>query len=488
MKRANIGVVVCLLAALAACGGHKPSPVVRQAQDLLDAWEGDGAVLAQARSLLDRALAENPRDPDALVAMARYYVASGMISTNFYEPAALKSAQQQLDLALAIDPEFAPARLEKGFVLMHGFDPRPALAELKKAEQLDPDDPLVNVALAHLHVLSARWKEAAQEVRIAEEKSARAGSNARVTRRIIDARMDVHRGLDDYEALSKDYEESLQVSPNSAWVHGNYAVYQLKEKGNTDIALAEAEKALSLMQYGGARETLALARYAKWAVLQASDPALAGEFYASAQALQPDLERAMGSASQAAARNPDLAVLVSALKAEGVSVDAPDRNGDTAMIRAVNAGDVGTVAALITDGADVNQKDFMQRTPLILATFRRDAALVETLVSNGADLEIGDEYGRRPLHLAALEGEVEIARILIAHKADLNAKGFEDATPLLVAAQTDNLDLVKLLVQSGADTNAQLGGANPGDVIQVAQRAGRAEIAAWLQSQQASAH
>ena len=485
MKLALVGSVVGIVFLFAGCT-ETPLPPSQtptaQASAMLDTWSGDPDELEQAGQLLDAELAQNPRNVAALVAKARYHVDSGMVSTDVYDPAALKSARQLVEQALSIAPDSADAHLQLGYILMHGFHLKEALAEMTKAEQLDPKNPLINIALAHLHALSNQWKDAAAELHKAEPKAA-GTTNGRIALKIVQARIEVHRGQDDAEALAKDYEESVRVAPDSAWTHGNYASYLLSERGMTDQALAEAEKAVSIMNYPVARHTLALAQYAKWAALRATDEKQAAEFYAKAQANQRNLTAVMGAASQAAPNNRDLALLAAALKENGVSVDAPDVNGNTPLIRAVNAEDVPGVLSLLAAGADVNQKDFMKRTPLMLATMRRDNAMAEALASHGADLEIGDEYGHRPLHLAAQTGDLAIAKTLLSHGANVNSKGYEDATPLIEAARQNSLEMVKLLVASGADTHAEMGGLYAGNALKLAELAGHKEIAEWLRSQ-----
>ncbi|MGH2549829.1 MAG: tetratricopeptide repeat protein, partial [Thermomicrobiales bacterium] len=329
MNRTASGVVICLVLALASCTGSPPA-LVTQANELIDNWDGDREALTRADAMLDVALAANPRDVGALVAKARFYVSSGMQSTDIYDPENLKTARRVVEQALKIDPNSADARLQLGFILMHQLHLKEAGAELTKAEQLDPKNPLINIALEHLHALSNRWKEAADELSKAESKAADGSASPRVARRLVSAKIEVHRGLDDEDALARDYEESVRISPESAWVHGNYAHYLLTQRGMTDLAISEANKARAIRDYGGARQTLALAQYAKWAVLRRKDPTNAAKFYANARAMQPDLDRVMGVAMEAAERNRDLAKLVSALKKRRVSVDAPDAMGDTA--------------------------------------------------------------------------------------------------------------------------------------------------------------
>lgn len=75
--------------------------------------------------------------------------------------------------------------------------------------------------------------------------------------------METYERTGDYEKLRAIHEHYIKLSPNDAWVWGNYARFLLNYPGDMDGAIEKSEKALSLMNYGNAKITLALAYYAK---------------------------------------------------------------------------------------------------------------------------------------------------------------------------------------------------------------------------------
>lgn len=76
-------------------------------------------------------------------------------------------------------------------------------------------------------------------------------------------------------------------------------------------------------------------------------------------------------------------------KADGAIAEA-----DSALLAAVDAGDIGAVQTLLAGGADPNVRDVTDATPLKLACRRANAAVARVLLRHGARLGDGDEVRR----------------------------------------------------------------------------------------------
>lgn len=76
----------------------------------------------------------------------------------------------------------------------------------------------------------------------------------------------------------------------------------------------------------------------------------------------------------------------------GVSADAADRLGITALLRAAGQGDREMVALLLSRGADVNKSSDQGNTPLMLAAARGEAEIVRDLLDAGAATDARNKW------------------------------------------------------------------------------------------------
>jgi len=64
-----------------------------------------------------------------------------------------------------------------------------------------------------------------------------------------------------------EFKNEIAYAPDDAWIWGNYSSFLLFSYGDVDGAIAKGQKAISIMDYGMGRFTLACALYTKWALL-----------------------------------------------------------------------------------------------------------------------------------------------------------------------------------------------------------------------------
>jgi len=81
--------------------------------------------------------------------------------------------------------------------------------------------------------------------------------------------------------------------------------------------------------------------------------------------------------------------------------------------------------------------------------------IVVLLLQKGANVNAKSRAGATALLLAAVGGRLATAKLLMEKGADLNARDAAGVTPLMAAARTGRPDVVKLLLEKGADVNAQ---------------------------------
>jgi ankyrin repeat protein len=186
------------------------------------------------------------------------------------------------------------------------------------------------------------------------------------------------------------------------------------------------------------------------------------------------------------AKNGDAEAVQRLLK-QGVSVNATEPDGFTALHWAAQRGQTDIANLLIHAGANVNAADHYGVTPLSLGCTNGSAPMVGMLLEAGANPNIAQAYNETPLMLcaragatdavkelvargvdvnaqetsggqtalmwAAVEGHTEIVRALIQHRADVHARSTNGYTALLLAAREGNLETTKVMLASGADVN-----------------------------------
>jgi ankyrin repeat protein len=146
--------------------------------------------------------------------------------------------------------------------------------------------------------------------------------------------------------------------------------------------------------------------------------------------------------------------------AHGAQLNTKDEQGETALIHAVDRGDVEVVDALLQAGADASVRDAKGVTALMLALEevpgyrvarsetlpkRRVEAARLLLAANAGDVNVQNENGETLLMRAAGLGETEIVRLLLDKGADVNRTDVFGNTAAVFAYQKDHAPILELL-------------------------------------------
>ena len=142
---------------------------------------------------------------------------------------------------------------------------------------------------------------------------------------------------------------------------------------------------------------------------------------------------------------------VKELLTNGVSVNAKNKFGFTALMLSSGSGHIQIVKLLLRKGADVNAKTKNNITALMLSSNNGKTEIVELLIDANADLNIiNDNLHTSALLMAIKNNRKPIVKLLIDAKADLNIKDGEGNTALMIAIQIKDIESIKLLLDAGA--------------------------------------
>jgi len=136
----------------------------------------------------------------------------------------------------------------------------------------------------------------------------------------------------------------------------------------------------------------------------------------------------------------------------GADVTTADKEGYTALHKAVLNNQLEKTRLLIGKGANINCRGGPNgETPIHIAA-KMGKIIVKLLFENGADLNSRGNDGNTPLHTAVLHGKVMIVQYLVEKGVNVNIEGGREHKPAIYyAAKNGNYVLRKFLVDNGAD-------------------------------------
>jgi ankyrin repeat protein len=118
-------------------------------------------------------------------------------------------------------------------------------------------------------------------------------------------------------------------------------------------------------------------------------------------------------------------------------------------------GDAAAMRVLVGSRADVNAPQRDGATALHWAVYRGDAGMADLLLQAGARPDVANHHGVTPLAMAALYGHAPLVDRLLKAGADARARGPNGETMVMYAARNGHPEVIRLLAEAGADVNAR---------------------------------
>jgi len=188
------------------------------------------------------------------------------------------------------------------------------------------------------------------------------------------------------------------------------------------------------------------------------------------------------------AANGNQSKLIEPMLSKGANINSTDKDGETPLSAAAQAGYLNAVKVLLDHGADANLADNRGRTPLDYAIEFEHPDVADLLRSRGGAkgkgtifdaakscdvakvkafleenpkmLDLQDNWGaaagRTPLHYAIENGCADVVRFLLQAGANVNiVTAQEGHTPLHYAVFKGDIGMVELLLAHGAKVNVK---------------------------------
>lgn len=235
-----------------------------EARSLLDRWRGQQEILSKAYHMLSEITQSDQDYAPAYRELGRLYIMAGYINRDNFEPGQLPRSESVILKATQIEPNYADAYVLLGhlYTQMGRYDE--AKSALEKGEKIGTTSPWLHLNWADLLRKQGDEQKAFQRYLAV----ANAGTeNRKAFGSAIEGVIRYYDGVGQYDKADEWYKKQLAYEPSNAWAWGNYASFLLFSRGDVESAIKNAEKAISIMDYGMGRFILACALYSKWAAV-----------------------------------------------------------------------------------------------------------------------------------------------------------------------------------------------------------------------------
>lgn len=169
-----------------------------------------------------------------------------------------------------------------------------------------------------------------------------------------------------------------------------------------------------------------------------------------------DDSKVKGTALISAVQNGNIHLIPDLIRL-GADLNATDVNGDTALNHAAQFHQPAAMKLLLEAGADTGIQDRWKQTPLVSAAGdKHNRPAVRLLLQHGADTEIATPHGGTPLNYAAGWGDLPIIQSLLQYGANPESAAMSDgSTPLISSCRNQHVQAAHALLKAGARIDAR---------------------------------
>ena len=376
-----------------------PQENLQRAVTMIDSE--DPAYIAEAKTMLEGLLRDNPRFDDAYVELARVEMKSN------WGTGGLHHAEELLQSALQIRPDSVNAKVLLGYVYAHQDHYAKADAVFSEAAAAKSNNLWLWTNWGELLEMEGKPDAAMLKYREAITRPMTHDSYDRARNMAYENLIKLLKPRSDLDGIEALYKQRLAEFGSGSCYSADYARFLLQQRGDAQAAIDLSTRALNqACNDTQSREVLGLAQYVKWAMTPG----------------QPGAD-ALNQARLYLSAGPKLLYLL-----------------------AQSERTLGAARKLVASGEKIDQRDNEKMTALALALQDSDLAAAGRLLKLGAHPEVLVGVGAMPVALLPVfEGDVEAVRMLRRAGVDYSKISFQGVSAADFAVQSGNQALIKEL-------------------------------------------
>lgn len=236
-----------------------------KARDLLNSWRGQREKLVEADALLGRAVEKDDQFAPAYREYGRLYIMAGYINYDNYKQDSLNPAEASILKSIEIEPDYADSYVLLGHLYTEMKRYEEAEKALVKAENIGTKIPWLDLNWAELLKKQRKYDEAMKRYQRVVDTGT---SDRKAYTSALGGITTMYVIKNQYDKANEGFKKEIEYEPENAWKWGNYSSFLLFAYNDVDGAVKNGQKAISIMDYGMGRFTLACALYTKWAQLK----------------------------------------------------------------------------------------------------------------------------------------------------------------------------------------------------------------------------
>jgi tetratricopeptide (TPR) repeat protein len=239
---------------------------VQDAQVLISGGRTDTSKTLEAIAILHSVISEDKNFAPAYTQLARASSNLGIMPNNRFDPESMEEMEKNLQRALEIEPDYDYAIALMGFAKMFQGDLDAAERYYTRAEEMGSNYPFLLSQRSQLATKRGDYNTALGYAMKAYEQNQGSPGLAESSINEIIFALQKMPG-DTLSELEKWHAKRCELAP-TAWNWQAYAGFRLYRIGDYETSIEYGTKALSLMDFGIGRYTLAAAYYKKWSELK----------------------------------------------------------------------------------------------------------------------------------------------------------------------------------------------------------------------------
>ncbi len=430
--------------------------VLQEIAMALDAWPTQKPALRQAERQISDLIAVAPDYAPVWIQLARWHMKRVEHDGLKYRFRRYQRVEEAIAKAMQLEPKNGNAWAVWGELAILNKQWYDAKSRLRKAVALKADDPWLPINLGrtakHINDDNAAYGYYRQAIKVRNSHNATRSFPIAMGWGQL-ARLNLYRGQ--VRKAQDAFETQIEYIPRAGIAKSQYADELLYAAGEYNRVIELAEK----LGADVSTTTHAMAHYLRWAThAKRGDSTKAMQSLLKGQQILPNLDHAMSLVGRFR-QSEHLEILTSYLNNQGVSINAKNHLGQTALHTAITYTNIDGVEALIDMGAEVNSLDNRYNSPLLHAVHQQNAKIVALLIQLGANPEQRYEItDSSPLSFAVLHEDINTIEVLIAANVDVNAIDNNGLSLLTLAVSTSNHKVIEQIADAGGEFKGKIDG------------------------------